>query len=79
MLLNNNEYLETIEKLKSEIRSAQYKASLEANRELLLLYYHIGIIINSHKSWGNKFIDTLSTDIRLSFPGVKGFSVRNLP
>ena len=78
MLMNNDEYIDTIEKIKSEIRGAQYKASLEANRELLLLYYHIGIIINAHKSWGNKFIDNLSTDIRLSFPGVKGFSVRNL-
>ena len=28
--------------------------------------------------WGNKFIDNLATDIRISFPESKGYSVRNL-
>lgn len=78
MLMNSNEYLHTIESIKSEIKSAQYKATLSVNRELILLYYHIGKIINSHKAWGNKFIDNLAADIKVEFPGVKGYSVRNL-
>ena len=43
-----------------------------------MLYYNIGQIINEHKSWGNKFIENLSSDIRIALPGVKGYSVRNL-
>lgn len=78
MLMNSNEYLNTIESIKSEIKSAQYKATVSVNRELIMLYYNIGKIINEHKSWGNKFIDNLAADIKLAFPNVKGYSVRNL-
>lgn len=78
MLMNNNEYLNTIESIKSEIKSAQYKAAVSVNRELIMLYYNIGKIINEHKAWGNKFIDNLAADIKLEFPNVKGYSVRNL-
>jgi len=78
MLMNNNEYLNTIESIKNEIKSAQYKAAVSVNRELIMLYYNIGKIINEHKAWGNKFIDNLAADIKLEFPNVKGYSVRNL-
>lgn len=78
MLMNGSEYLSIIESIKSEIKSAQYRASLSVNSELIMLYYNIGKIINEHKSWGNKFIDNLAADIRLEFPNVKGYSVRNL-
>lgn len=78
MLMNNNEYLNTIESIKKEIKSAQYKAAVSVNRELIMLYYNIGKIINEHKAWGNKFIDNLAADIKLEFPNVKGYSVRNL-
>ena len=43
-----------------------------------MLYYNIGKIINEHKTWGNKFIENLAADIRISFPDSKGYSVRNL-
>lgn len=78
MLMNNREYIEIIETIKGEIRGAQYKAALSANRELILLYYHIGTVINQHKTWGSKFVENLAADIRLAFPNVKGYSVRNL-
>ena len=42
MLLNNNEYLKIMESIKSEIKSAQYKAAVSVNRELIMLYYNIG-------------------------------------
>ena len=78
MLMNSNEYIEIIETIKGEIRGAQYKAALSVNRELIMLYYHIGMVINEHKTWGSKFIENLAADIRISFPNVKGYSVRNL-
>lgn len=78
MLMNNNEYLDLVQTIKQEIQQAQYKATLSVNKELIMLYYNIGKIINEHKSWGNKFIENLAADIKLSFPNAKGYSVRNL-
>ena len=78
MLLNSSEYLNTVESIKQEIRAAQYRASVSVNRELLLLYHTIGNTINAHKTWGSKFIESLSADIKLAFPDASGYSVRNL-
>ena len=73
MLMNNNEYLDLVQTIKQEIQQAQYKATLSVNKELIMLYYNIGKIINEHKSWGNKFIENLAADIKLSFPNAKGY------
>lgn len=78
MLMNSGEYIATIEKVFQEIRSAQYRATQQVNSELVFLYHSIGCMINTHKEWGNKFIDNLAADIRREFPGSKGHSVRNL-
>lgn len=78
MLMNQAEYLETISAIKSEIKSAQYRTVLGANRELILLYWRIGQVINAHKTWGNKFVENLAADIKLEFPDATGYSVRNL-
>lgn len=78
MLMNSPDYLATIEQIKQEIRVAQYQATLHVNADLLLLYHSIGLVINAHKSWGNKFIENLAKDIKLDFPNAKGYSVRNL-
>ena len=77
MLMNSSEYLQTIEAVKQEIRTAQYKATVRVNQELLL-YHSIGEVINAHKTWGSKFIENLAADIKLSFPDATGYSVRNL-
>ena len=74
MLMNQTYYLATIQEIKSEIKKAQYRATVKVNSELLLLYYHIGQAINRHKVWGNKFIENLSRDLRLEYPDAKGYS-----
>ena len=78
MLMNTPEYLSIIENIKNEIKTAQYRAAVHANADMLLLYHDIGCVINEHKAWGNKFVDNLATDIRIAFPESKGYSVRNL-
>ena len=45
---------------------------------MILLYYNIGKVINENKTWGNKFIDNLAEDIKLSYPDSTDYSVRNL-
>ncbi|WP_373144117.1 PDDEXK nuclease domain-containing protein [[Clostridium] innocuum] len=64
--------------MKEQIRMAQHKALLNANREMIYLYWNIGKIIDANSEWGNKFVDNLSKDIRREFPSSKGFSTRNL-
>lgn len=77
VLMNSNEYITVVDNIKKEIRSAQYRTAVQANTELLRLYYSIGNEINVHKVWGNNFIENLSMDIRADYPANKGFSVRN--
>jgi predicted nuclease of restriction endonuclease-like (RecB) superfamily len=78
MLLNNKEYLSIVDSIKAQIKTAQYKAVMSVNSELLLLYWNVGCTINAHSEWGNKFIENLARDIKLEFPQSTGFSVRNL-
>lgn len=78
MLINDNLYLGVVKEIKERIERARHNVALSANKELILMYYEIGKIINSHKTWGNKFIDNLAKDIKLAYPDSTGYSVRNL-
>ena len=71
-------YVTLVESIKEQIRSAQHRAILNANKEMLILYWNIGKLVNEHSEWGNKFLKNLSTEISNEFPTAKGFSVRNL-
>lgn len=77
MKLDKN-YVSVFENIKEQIRMAQHKALLNANKEMIYLYWSIGKIIDANSEWGNKFVDNLSKDIKREFPLSKGFSTRNL-
>ncbi|MGB8702214.1 MAG: PDDEXK nuclease domain-containing protein [Thermosynechococcaceae cyanobacterium] len=67
--------------IKQRIRTAQVKAALAVNHELILLYWHIGQDIltrQQQQGWGAKVIDRLAKDLRHEFPQMKGFSRTNL-
>jgi predicted nuclease of restriction endonuclease-like (RecB) superfamily len=67
--------------LKERIRTAQLRAALAVNREMILLYWGIGRdILNRQQAegWGTKIIDRLAADLRSAFPEVTGFGARNL-
>jgi predicted nuclease of restriction endonuclease-like (RecB) superfamily len=67
--------------LKERVRTAQLRAAVAVNRELVLLYWQIGRDILARqkaRGWGAKVIDRLSRDLRREFPGMEGFSPRNL-
>lgn len=78
MLMNNSEYFEIVEGVKSQIRSAQYKAVIGANTEMFTLYWRIGNVIIENSRWGDRFIENLSADIKADFPEATGYSIRNL-
>jgi predicted nuclease of restriction endonuclease-like (RecB) superfamily len=75
------EYLHLLQQLTEQIRSAQIRAALSVNHELVLLYWQIGreiLLQQQHQGWGAKVIDQLAADLRREFPTMKGFSARNL-
>ena len=74
-------YADWLLDLKSRIHTAQQRAALAVNRELVLLYWQIGQDILARQSaqgWGAKVIERLALDLRAAFPDMKGFSPRNL-
>jgi predicted nuclease of restriction endonuclease-like (RecB) superfamily len=74
-------YADWLTDLKDRIHSAQQRATLAVNRELVLLYWQIGRDIlarQAEQGWGAKVIDRLALDLRTAFPEMKGFSPRNL-
>ncbi len=73
-----SKYKEILENVKKEIVKSQYRAMQIVNKELIFMYWHIGKIILENGKWGNKFIDNLSIDLKMEFPNIQGFSIRNL-
>jgi len=76
-----NGYEAFLGELKDRIRTAQVRAGLAVNRELVLLYWGIGREILARQdqhSWGSKIIERLAHDLHQAFPDVKGWSTRNL-
>jgi predicted nuclease of restriction endonuclease-like (RecB) superfamily len=75
------EYERLFAEIKQQISSAQTRAALAVNSELVLLYWQIGRQIverQGMEGWGAKVIDRLAADLGREFPGVEGFGARNL-
>ena len=64
--------------IKYEIKNTQRKTIIEANSNLIRLYFKLGKIIEDNSQYGNYFIENVSTELNLEFPKIQGFSVRNL-
>jgi predicted nuclease of restriction endonuclease-like (RecB) superfamily len=74
-------YADWLAELKTQIHSAQQRATLAVNRELVQLYWQIGRDIlarQAEQGWGSKVIERLAHDLRTAFPEMKGFSRANL-
>lgn len=74
-------YAALLATIKERVQSAQVRAALAVNRELVLLYWGIGKEIlarQKEEGWGAKVIERLARDLRLAFPNIKGFSRTNL-
>jgi len=74
-------YERFVEAIKERIRTAQIKAALAANVELILHYWDIGneiLVSQKRVGWGAKVIDRLANDLLREFPKLSGYSARNL-
>lgn len=77
----STEYQLFLDNLKKRVIAARNKAIFTINKELILLYHHIGKQIlksQTNQGWGSKIINQLSKDLRSEFPEIKGFSPQNL-
>jgi predicted nuclease of restriction endonuclease-like (RecB) superfamily len=75
------DYVSTLEQIKHRINNARYQALRSVNRELICLYWDIGRIITEKQQdegYGKSLIEKLARDIQRDYPGIKGFSARNL-
>ena len=71
-------FQEVADIIKSAITNTQLEIMNDANKKLVNLYYNIGKTLEENSNWGNKFIDNVAMELKISFPNLKGFSVRNL-
>ena len=75
----NNDYKQWIVELKQKIRSAQIKAAIAINTELIEFYWFLGKMIAEKESvWGSKLIEQVAKDLREEFPDMSGLSASNL-
>jgi len=79
MTLNNHQKSFIIS-IKEKIRFAQYEAYKDVNTHLIRLYWDIGKDISEKQgeSWGKSIVPILSKELQSEFPGVSGFSERNI-
>ena len=80
-LSQNKEYRSWVKELKQRYLYARLKASVDANRTLLEYYWSLGRDIADKQyanTYGTKFYETLSHDMRSEMPGEKGFSEGNI-
>ncbi len=81
MKISKKEYQSFLVQIKSRIQTAQTKAALSVNAELIYLYWDIGQMIEKRQKmegWGTGIIPNLSKDLRNELPEIKGFSERNI-
>jgi len=80
-ILNISEYRNWLETLKMRIKNSQIRASLQVNKEVILLYWDLGKQISEKQktnAWGSQVVNQLSHDLCNEFEGASGFSRSNL-
>lgn len=77
----STQYNDAVKQIKTTILQSQAKALKGVNQEQLALYYGIGRYISQNSRegfWGKDAISTISRQLSIEMPGLKGFSPRNL-
>jgi len=78
---NLQEYGSFIKEIKELIYRRQYEAMKQLNTALIQLYWEIGEEITNQqaeKGWGKSIVEVLADELQKEFPGIQGFSARNL-
>ena len=79
--LKSAEYKNTLIGIIFKIKSSRYEMLKKVNKETIKLYWHIGKTVfqrTEQNDWGKSIVERLSKDLQIEFPGVRGFSSRNI-
>lgn len=74
-------YGDFIRQIKGEIKTQRLSIVLNANHDMVMLYWRLGKRIlekQKNEGWGSRVIDRMSFDLQKGFPDMKGFSPRNI-
>jgi predicted nuclease of restriction endonuclease-like (RecB) superfamily len=75
------DYAGLLAEVKDRVRAAQYDALKAVNKELVALYWDIGRIVTERQAVGEHgtgVVKRLAADLQAEFPGIVGFSWRNV-
>lgn len=64
--------------IKKTLMTTRNRIVENVNKDLVLMYYSIGLKLIENNKWGSSFIDMLAKDLKREFPTLKGMSARNL-
>ena len=74
----NKTYNGVIDGIKNDINKTQLDIIVNANINLVNLYYRIGKVLYDNSIWGNKFIDKLAFELKNTYPMQKCFSISDI-
>jgi predicted nuclease of restriction endonuclease-like (RecB) superfamily len=75
------DYKHFLQNILTKIQTARYQMLMSASKQTLMLYWEIGRLVSEKMQsdgWGKSVVEQLSKDLQTEFPGVRGFSARNI-
>lgn len=70
-----------LEEVLSKIQQARYEMLKTVSKQTVALYWEIGKAVSQkvlQEKWGKSIVEQLSKDLQTEFPGIRGFSARNI-
>jgi len=77
-ITSKNGYNKILNSIIIHIEQSKLRAFSEVNKALLQAYWNIGKELSKNAAYGESVVEKLSRDLRLKYPGTRGYSIRNL-
>lgn len=74
-------YKPFLREILEKIQLSRYEMLKTVSRETVKLYWNIGKLVSKkvkQERWGKSIVEQLSKDLQSEFPGIRGFSARNI-
>ena len=75
------DYNHFLQHILTKIQQSRYEMLMSVSKQTLLLYWDIGKMVSEKMllaGWGKSVVEQLAKDLQTEFPGVRGFSARNI-
>jgi len=79
--VQEQDYEKSLSFIIKKVEDSKHKAITKVNKLLIELYWFIGeriVDLQEKSKWGDGLVEKLSTDLRMEYPDMSGFSARNL-